>query len=244
MSRGVIALQFLGRMGNCMSSYAFARAFAEQNNLELQTDPWVGQKVFGLNDPPIDMSRVYLKPTLDENTITPDAKDFLFRSYCQQQKCLIYTRRDCLRWFKFAKEISDNLPVLKDNSLVAHIRRGDFLGYKYPCPSRASYTRLRDELFPHLDMLLISDEHPMHFDGFTDDLADIPDFWLMTKAPILLRANSTFSWWAGTLNHGAVYSPVMDGLEGGKEHDVQFVRGNWPKFRSDLPFLTDLHLPE
>lgn len=246
MSKGIIACQFLGRFGNCCFQYAAARSYAERNDLTLQTDSWIGQRVFGLNDPPINNPDSLKR--VDENTIQEGMTNILYRSYSQQQKCLTYTRKDCLRWFKFTPWVEDALHHLEIYTAACHVRRGDFEGYKYPMPSKQSYKRLIWTLWPHLgtsDVVMVSDESPTGVKGFGGtEFEDIPDFYQMCKAPILLRANSTFSWWAGTLNHGAVYSPIMDGLEGGKEHDVEFVRGNWPKFRSDLPFLTDLHLKE
>jgi len=244
MSKGVIALQFLGRLGNCMFSYAFARAYAERHDLELQTDSWIGQKVFGLNDPPITNPEKLTKRC--ENTLVDGEGGVLFRSYCQQQKCLIYTRRDCLRWFRFGDEVREKMAPfdLKASPIVAHYRRGDYVGYLYPLISHDSYNKHHMSIWPIHDMLWVSEETKFRIPGFDGEMQDIPDFYIMANALVLLRANSSFSWWAGALNHGAVYSPIMDGLEGGKEHDVKFVRGNWPKFRSDLPFITDLHLPE
>ena len=46
----------------------------------------------------------------------------------------------------------------------------------------------------------------------------------------------------GRMGTGQVYSPLIEGLEGGREHDVQFVPGNWTRF-SNLHFTTDLYLP-
>jgi hypothetical protein len=54
------------------------------------------------------------------------------------------------------------------------------------------------------------------------------DFMDLYNADVLFRANSTFSWWAGTLGNAKVYSPIVDGLTG-HQKDVKFVEGNWPR---------------
>jgi len=243
MSKGVIALQFLGRLGNCMFSYAFARAYAERHDLELQTDPWIGQKVFGLNDQPIANPDKLAKRC--ENTLVDGEGDILFRSYCQQQKCLIYTRRDCLRWFKFSDEIHTLLTGINIHYSLGHKRDGDYAGYGYPVVSELSYSNAVDEFNEPTPLILSEHRSPYLNYSLPAQLKDIPDFYIMTKAKVLFRGNSTYSWWAGTLNKECrIYSPIMSNAIGGKENDCQFVRGNWPAFRTDLQFLTDLHLPE
>jgi len=60
------------------------------------------------------------------------------------------------------------------------------------------------------------------------------DFLKLYFARTIFRANSSFSWWAGTLSPTAkVFSPVVDkrhiyGVDGMEEIDVDFVEGNHP----------------
>ena len=243
MSRGIIACQFLGRLGNCMFSYAFARSYAERNDLELQVDPWIGSRVFGLNDPPIanpeSLTRVC------ENTIEEGMANVLYRSYSQQAKCLTYTRSDCRRWFKFSDEIENAMRGYNFPEIVGHRRVGDYPGYGiYPVVSEASYYRAMRHYYPatSFNIHLLTEENPT-IAPLPEELKDIADFYLMTKALVLFRGNSSFSWWAAVLNEVAqIYSPIISGLPGG-EHDCVFVPGNWPRF-ANLEFTTDLHLPE
>ena len=232
----------MGRFGNQMFTVAFCKAFAEQHDLEFQCDPWIGQKVFGLNDPPIDEQFFTGKPQLCENTIQPDSKDVLYRSYSQQQKCLIYTRRDCKRWFKFSEEIENKLSNYEPAFCAAHRRCGDYAGYGYPVVSEISYPKAAAHFNVELPTMISDESSP--YPRWSGELKDIVDFYMLSKAAILFRGNSTYSWWAATLSHAKVYAPVMTGCEGGKENHVLFTEGNWPAFRTDLPFLTDLHLPE
>lgn len=237
----VVACQFMGRFGNNLFQYAFARAYAEKHGLEFQCDPWIGQKIFQIKDKPIANPESLTKR--NENDLVDGEGDILFRSYCQQQKCLIYTRSQVQKWFQFQPWVDAALCTLPDKfKAVAHRRVGDYSGYGYPVISTGSY------LDKFLDMgisgfSILSEESPIVDDTFIGEFSFVPDFYCMVYAEILLRGNSTFSWWAATLNrHGKIYSPVMDDCEGGKENDVQFVEGNHPRFRSGLEFITDLYL--
>lgn len=239
----VIACQFQGRFGNNLFTYAFCRAYAENHGLELQTDPWIGQKIFGLTEPPIDPELYCLHR--DENTLKDGEQNVLFRSYCQQQKCLIYTKRDCLRWFHFDKEMNDRLAShipIKKRLAMGHRRVGDYAGYGYPLVSANSYDRKFQELGIKDRYTMLTEESPIVVPGFEGELSFLPDFWAMCHSALLLRGNSTFSWWAATLNEfGETWCPDIDGLEGGKEHLVEFQRGNHKKF-ANLHFVTDLAL--
>ncbi|NJO65433.1 MAG: hypothetical protein HC836_47270 [Richelia sp. RM2_1_2] len=40
----------MGRFGNCLFQYAFARAYAEKYGAVLEVPEWIGEKLFGLKD--------------------------------------------------------------------------------------------------------------------------------------------------------------------------------------------------
>ena len=225
-----------------MFSYAFARAYCEKHNLKLHTDPWIGQKIFNIDDPPIPEGEF---PKRDENNLVDGESDFIFRSYCQQQKFLIYTKLQCWTWFEIRGEIADRLSVL--NHLVklpvGHRRAGDYSGYGYPVVSELSYRHAAVN-FSEPQPTIFTEESSPYSGLMVGELRDIPDFYMLSKAAILFRGNSTFSWWAAVLGHSKVYSPIMYGCKGGEENHCSFIEGNWPRFRADLDFITDLHLPE
>lgn len=241
----VIALQFMGRWGNMLFQYAFARAYSERHNLQLQTDPWIGQKLFQIDDPPIDKS---LTQKRDEFSLVEGETDFIYRSYSQQQKCLIYTREDCRRWFQWRPPVLEALCDIKfprSHKFLAHLRHGDYKGYSYPLISAASYRNAAHKFgFDAGDMVFVREEQPFSAPGFDGELSFLVDFHRLMNAHFLFRANSSFSWWAATFGHGRVFSPVMNGATGGVENDVPFVEGNWPRFNADLHFVTDLYLKE
>lgn len=237
-----IALRNLGRFGNQMFRYAYARALAEQNGWELRTDPWVGEQIFTLD------GGAHERPTGNE--------DIVIDEYRQAQKDLIYSRADCRRWFKWKHDVErllhggDGTPWWPH----AHFRRGDYKSAGYPLIGRASVDQaVADHLFPGefrknmqpgREYISVSDETPHVNSQLLPELSFLPDFYRLVRAPILFRANSSFSWWAATLGHGKVFAPIITGFAGGVEHDnIPYVEGNWPRL-AELDFVTDLHLRE
>lgn len=246
-------LQLMGGFGNQLFQYAFAKAYAEQAGLELCCGPWVGDQIFNLDHSPLrdGMQRVEEKQIVTHATFR-GAKMYLgnveIRSYFQQQAALIYTRQQVRKWFKFKPEVLHKLELwlVWPDDICAHRRVGDYPGYGYVVPSIASYEFAIHEFhlcFSPDKIVWVTEEKPGQCDHFQGSLSFLPDFYRLMQANTLLRANSTFSWWAATLGHGRVFSPVIEGLEGGKEQDVRFVEGNHPRF-ANLDFVTDLHLPE
>lgn len=228
-----IAANLWARLGNCMFVFAHAKAYAEQHGHELRTQPWVGEKIFTLDGHPCGR---------------PDGTETeTLSGYFQAQKDLIYTRADCRRWFQLKPEIERALEAIGccRNYPHAHMRRGDYAGAGYPLISGRSVLSAMRTLGMDPDAIWVSDEVPWKHPAFTGDIEFLPDFYRLMKAPVLFRANSTFSWWTATLGHGRVFAPIITGLVGGVEHDnVPYVEGNWPKCADGMEFVTDLHLKE
>lgn len=162
---------------------------------------------------------------------------------------MIYTKRQAQAWLKLRPEIETACAhavlssLARSGAIVCHRRVGDYIGYGYTVVSHRSYERACSEFGLDLEQaVFLSEEHPIsHAGHLPDDLAFMPDFYRMMTARTLLRANSSFSWLAALLGDGLVLSPIVDGLEGGKEHDCAFVAGNWPRF-CNLEFVSDLHV--
>jgi hypothetical protein len=186
--------------------------------------------------------------------LKPDETDVEIRGYAQSQAAMIYTKREAQEWLGFRPEHGAFLaPFMPKNSkekplVIAHVRRGDFGGYGYPLVSLSSYEgaiaeyRLNAHLKENFEVFcLVSELCPRIAHALPSALSFLPDFLMLANAPVLLRANSSFSWLAGLLSTGRVFSPVIDGLEGGREHDCKFVEGNWPRL-SNLAGCTDLHV--
>lgn len=211
--------------------YAYARKYAELNDLHLLTPDWPGQKVFEL--PP---------------SVRAGSSWKTLAGYFQKQEDMIYSRADCRRWFKLRPELRDALDrAIINHRPCFHVRRGDYVGKDscYPTIALEAYWEATKEYgFDSDDFTVVSDEHPMVVPGFEGDLAFFPDFYRLMVAPVLFRANSTFSWWAHVLGAGRVFSPVVVGLKGGHEYrSIRFIEGNWPRC-ADLDCVDDLTLKE
>jgi hypothetical protein len=254
MSILVCTLQ--GRTGNQVMQYLFARAFAELYGLELRMDPWIGERIFDISHPRPEsaVSRRWNEVDFRDWRVNLGDEpwtlgDVEFRGYAQSQDCMIYRKRDAQAWLKLRPEIETACARAvmesdaKDAKVVCHHRRGDLLGYGYPQLTRRSYELACNRFgLTWRDAVVLSEECPIpHAGHLPDDLSFLPDFYRMMTAPTLLRGNSSFSWLAGLLGDGLVLAPIVDGLEGGKEHDCAFVAGNWPRF-TNLDFVTNLHV--
>lgn len=230
----------LGRLGNLLFIYAFARAWCEQNGYTLCMDPWIGEKIF----------------TIPESNRTHNADKVFPEAYYQDQGSLIYTRKQVRAWFTFKPELLQRLQVIPSEPLLLNVRQAD--DYR-----SAGLVTLSKQCY--LDAAVANgyaaemaawemDTNPTRLSGFEGDFSAgglgvtsvaIPSFYRLMTAKVLFRANSTFSFWAATLSQGKVYSPIIKGLEGGKP-DVyckEFVEGNWPVM-ADCAQNSDLYLKE
>lgn len=218
-------IALMGRFGNQLFQYAHGKALAERHGYQIRCPKWPGQVLFQDCQDPL-----------------PDGtEDHRIEGYFQHQSDLIYTKADCQRWFKFKPEVRGALESGPcHDALACHRRVGDYANLGYVVVSRTSYEKACGILAPSLTW--VTEENQCKNDLFEGWLGFAQDFYRLATAKILLRGNSSFSWWAHVLSQGqTVYSPVIDGLRGGQEHDCQFVAGNWPKL-AELNDGTDLHL--
>ena len=68
------------------------------------------------------------------------------------------------------------------------------------------------------------------------------DFLILLNSQTLIRSNSTFSYWAGLLGEGKVFSPNVKGKIG--LNKVNFVDNNWEgtfdqKYHEGCPYVYD-----
>lgn len=143
--------------------------------------------------------------------------------------------------------------------LAVHIRRGDYKNYKdgFYLPTDSCIRRNVSKIVRSLKIRDYETRYVYDMDSYRvggdisndlfprwrnpsekyldPDIKFLSDFLCLMNAPVLMRAPSTFSYWAGLLNtKGAVYSPLIypitpDGDQGPTPFgncDVDFIEGN------------------
>lgn len=246
----LVTMPFIGRMGNLLFQYAWLRAWADQNGYELCLPPWIGERVFAVPE-----------------AVRPDKykPDKVFgEDYCQRQECLIYTRKQVKEWFKFKDDVLEKLAavsitqhVIGIDLVLLNIRAAlDYIAADMVCISLKSYIDAMKKVFGdgEYEYDLELDTHATRLPNFIGDPSAsglgttevcLPSFYRLMTAPILFRANSSFSWWSATLSDGRVFSPFIEGMKEGvpNQHCDNWIEGNWPRMSLKDGF-TDLHLKE
>ena len=238
----LVTIPLVGRLGNLLFIYSFARAWAEQNGYELALPPWLGEQVFEIPQA-VRPDRYRVDKVFPEETH-------------QNQESLIYTRAQVRQWFQFKPQVLERLKPVQSPGVLLNVRGArDYLDAGLVCISRESYLDACQNHLGSLDGIgWETDTEPTRLPDFTGNPSacglgtapvSIPSFYRLMQAPVLFRANSTFSWWAATLSRGRVFSPVIKGIKGGvpQARCNEFVEGNWPVMCDNSPN-TDLHLKE
>lgn len=262
MSTLVATLQ--GRFGNQATQWLFCYAFAQKHGMKFECEEWVGERVFDLPEYERPARRDFRRVNENEmmafglraregksEEMDADLPDMEFRGYGQTTFCATcYTKRQAQEWLKLRSDIEQMCheslwtafskgPI---DTIVCHRRAGDYFGYSYPIVSLRSYYDAMAHYGLHMEYhVVLSEEKPTPHLRLPDYISFMADFYRMMKAPTLLRGNSTFSWLAAMLGNGLVLSPVIDGLEGGKEHDCRFVAGNHPRL-ANFDFTTSMYI--
>jgi len=248
-------LNSIGRFGNQCFLYVFAKAYAKAHGAELQVPDWVGRKLFvNATETLITPDNAWLRQTENDGATNRPLNryfgkvDIDLRVYAQHQVYLeYYTRAMAREWLTLKPEWELYSPAQGQKYSAAHYRRGDYVTPefrdRYCEVSEASYKRAFREFHIPSPVLRVSEEMSQKPDNWPDpQLVWLTDFLVLRDAAHLLRANSSFSWWAATLGHGKVYAPVVNKLVG--LQDVQFVEGNYPTTAGIFSNQSDLNLKE
>lgn len=189
----------VGRWGNKLFQYCFAKAFAKQKGYQLIIPSWEdGRNMFYLDG------------------ITGDTGDIVLTGYAQDQASMIYTREEAKEWLRF------RTPIVQSEEILCHRRVGDYFSAGYVVVSHQSYLDAAEQFgFDPKELQFVTEEQNPN--GY------LQDFRRLTSAKVLFRGNSSFSWWAATLGNSRVFAPIIEGLQGGKEQHCKFVEGNWPR---------------
>jgi hypothetical protein len=232
---GVVQAKFLGRFGNQLHQYAACRKYAEMIGAEFEVSSWVGQDIFGLSDSTYSREL----PERDGDAVGSfewGETNIRLCGYFQLQRWVeLLSRAELRSWLTVRPELLEVCRV-PGSYTAAHLRQGDYIGNaSYANVPERSYLRACAEHGLTIDVWA-RENAPRHVLGVPDFL---PDFVTLMCADVLLRANSTFSWWAGVIGGGRVYSPVVTDHTG--EYDADFVLGNWPRL---MRASEDLHLSD
>lgn len=234
---GVIQAKFMGRFGNQLHEYAACRKYAEIVGAKLEVPDWDGRHIFGLSDPGWSCEL----PERDGDTpgsFVWGETDIRLVGYFQSQRWIGLLRRSELRqWLAVRRELIDACSIRDGLYVAAHLRQGDYVGNPFYAnvPLRSYVRACAEHGLAGVDRWVAQDS-PHDVRGLPQFL---PDFVTLMRASTLLRANSTFSWWAAALGDADVYAPVVTDHVG--EYDADFVRGNWPRC---MRAADDLRLPD
>jgi len=245
-------LPYIGGAGNQLHLYVFSKAYALAHGCELQVPPWWGREVF-LNATEPSVTNL-LNPTQSDADGGKlgyffGQKDIDINVYAQHQVYIdFYTRKQCREWLTLKPEYERYAPSKCLAYSAAHLRRGDYVTdpnthSRYCVVAESSYRRavkqfnIPQPIFDIFDNWMAPADEALRR-GF----AFLSDFLFLRDAAYLLRANSTFSWWASTLGHGKTYSPLVEKRIGWNE--VEFTEGNHPCTAGCFSNQSDLHLKE
>ena len=243
MTKPVIGISFIGGFGNQLFQYAFARSYAEVHHATLLTPSWIGQRIFEITNPPLN----YTLPSAGFDEIPNGRTNIVLHGYFQSQTAMNLLSKSKLQtWFRLQDEWKRKFPTRL--AIAAHIRRGDYIGLSnvYCLISESSYMTACQKFGLDTNITWIQEDNRQQNQELVDVGAPfLEDFLLLMNSDVLLRANSSFSWWAGALGNGRVFSPLVEGRVG--PQDVEFVEGNWPRMvdgRNCRMHITDLHLKD
>jgi hypothetical protein len=244
MSRPTIGVTFSGGFGNQLFQYAFARAYAESHNATLLTPDWIGQKIFSISDQPLNHDL----PRSGFDEIPNGRVNIILNGYFQFQDAINFLSRAKLKtWFCFKNKWRARFNT--NFHIAAHLRRGDYANFSniYCLVSEASYVVACGKfgLDPNNIHWIKEGSRKQSQDLLDLGVPFLEDFMLLVNANNILRANSSFSWWANVLGDGKAFSPVVENRLG--MQDVDFVEGNWPRLVDKTNCgtnITDLHLKD
>lgn len=179
------------------------------------------------------------------------------QGYFQFQEILnLWDINDIEYFFNFGPQYHKIIEKIREevkDTIVCHIRRGDYVT-KYS----DKYAIIKEEAYlknlPHGDfkVLFVGEDYKLPTYDLPENVSFLADFFRCMMAPVFLRSNSTFGWWAATLakyNYNesqTQYSPLVLDKTGIRD-DIEFVNGNWPLMAHPKNFEncrnTDLYLP-
>jgi len=231
---GIVQISCLGkfgRTGNQLFQYAFARTYAEILGAALETPPWFGQVLFGLNDAPLSCC----KPSCPEGhlkNVPPETFSTnvdLFGYFQTSYTSGFVSTSKAREWFTLKPEFKQMFPKSPDYYAACHLRQGDYLSLysgTFCNIDKNCYLRAIQKNTPDAPIVWVEENKAVQTTKVPPELAWLPDFMTLYNSDILYRANSTFSLWAGILGQvPKIFSPNVEDKYGPHD-DVEFEPGN------------------
>lgn len=170
-----------GRFAHNVLEYVLLRLYAEKFGYRLETPDWVGGYYFDLDDPkpsgglkPMHFARRILNdlltgrrddPRPDVDILSPL---FLFEHRAEWRTRVQSWLRPRPDWLPYVDPVMQALKARGNTVVALHIRRGDFVWFRYTITETSWYVDWLKALWPTLD-------RPVLYIA-TDDLATIADF--------------------------------------------------------------------
>ncbi len=218
------------RFGNQIFLYTLLKIHQKEHDVRVETAPWVGQYLFGHNDPPISQT---LPEFTDSGIAILNAKEpyknvefsgpvyQLHTQYYAPYKEFFHSLFQPVPQVEVRMRDAVNKLRERGKTIVGiHLRRGDYQklkrSYTFVAPT-ACYKKWLEGLWETLDepvLFIASDD----LAGVVDDFADYnpitikdlgvqlpeadfyPEFYVLTQCDVLAISNSTFSFTAAMLN--------------------------------------------
>jgi hypothetical protein len=227
----MITSKLMGGLGNMLFQISAGYALAKQNNFEYLINTTYTEITHGHSKPksPNEYLNTIFRKLKEYNhskqlynihesgfhytPIQIPHDNVMLHGYYQSYKYFHEFRFDILDLFKINSNLLNELnikyPVLQENVVSLHVRRGDYLLLSnFHHNLKTSYYKNAIEQFPvDTKFLLFSDDINWCKDTFVGDNYsfvetndDITDLYLMSLCKHNIIANSTFSWWGAWLN--------------------------------------------
>jgi len=244
-----------GRFGNQLLQYAIGKGYCRTYGYTLEIpEDWIGRKIF---------------KNIDDNIITEPFSKNMIRNRCKegefnininkswsmcQDSMSFFTKQEVKQWFQLKDEY--RIPKCQDNSMVAHLRRGDYTGsgnnQRFAVITKKSYKNAIEQFgYNYEDVFFVIEKFcSQEYNRWIakDAYSFLNDFQTIMNADVIFRANSTFSLWAAILSDAKIFSPVV-GNKVGWQDDISFVEGNHPSIvhtdhHNHKQWFTDMYLYE
>ena len=197
-----------GRFANQLFQYAYLRQEAKD---EYQCPSWIGQTLFGLNDPAPDKNAVEIGYRFPKHSSYYDKE--LFKS--------LFVPIDGIK-----NEIDKYIKQFKQGRILVglHLRRGDYGTFRrknarwcFVAPSQWYLDWLADREFSEPVIFIASEEAEKLSDDFAGkyetfywtDKNFYWDFYTLTQSDYLLISNSTFGFAASMLSQAECFRPRL-----------------------------------